>query len=115
MASRIMKSIKRLNAFSGILCVAAAGTVLVTASGCISSGRPHETLTQDQEDRDITSRVETGLHATDYKFPDVKVETINRAVELSGAVDSAAHKNEAGLLAQQGVDVKEVINHVTIR
>lgn len=85
------------------------------ASGCSSSDRPHETLSQNQEDRDITSRVESGLHATDYKFPDVKVETVNRAVKLSGSVDTAAHKDEAGLLAQQGVDVKEVINHVTVR
>jgi osmotically-inducible protein OsmY len=110
-----MKILKRLKTLSAILCVATAGTVLVIASGCSSSDRPHETLSQNQEDRDITSRVESGLHATDYKFPDVKVETVNRAVKLSGSVDTAAHKDEAGLLAQQGVDVKEVINHVTVR
>jgi osmotically-inducible protein OsmY len=86
----------------------------MTASGC-STGRPHETLSQDREDRDITSRVEAALQGTDYKFPDVKVETINRAVELRGSVDTAAHKDEAGLLAQQGGDVKEVTNHITVR
>jgi len=80
--------------------------VLVTASGC-SSGRPHETLSQDQEDRDITSRVESALHATDYKFSDVKVETINRTVKLSGSVEPQLTKDEAGLSSQQGVGVKE--------
>jgi osmotically-inducible protein OsmY len=106
--------LNKLKTFSVILCLATTGMVLVTASGC-SSGRPHETLSQDREDRDITSRVEAALHATDYKFSDVKVETINRTVNLSGSVDTAAHNDEAGLLAQQGVDVKEVSNHITVR
>jgi len=109
-----MKILNKLKTFSVILCLAAAGMVLVTASGC-SSGRPHETLSQDQEDRDITSRVESALHATDYKFSDVKVETIKRTVKLSGSVDTAAHKDEVALLAQQGVDVKEVTNHITVK
>jgi osmotically-inducible protein OsmY len=104
----------KLKMFSVILCLATAGMVLVTASGC-STGRPHQTSSQDQEDRDITSRVASALHATDYKFSDVKVETINRAVNLNGSVDTAAHKDEAGLFAEQGVDVKEVINHITVR
>jgi osmotically-inducible protein OsmY len=99
---------------SAILCLATAGTLLVTASGCFS-GTPHETLSQDREDRDITSRVEASLQATDYKFSDVKVETIDRTVKLDGSVDTVAHKDEAALWAEQGVDVKEVSNHITVR
>jgi osmotically-inducible protein OsmY len=106
--------LNKLKTFSAILCLAAAGMVLVTASGCYT-GTPHETLNQDQRDRDINSRVEASMQATDYKFSDVKVETINRTVKLSGSVDTAAHKDEAGLLAQQGGDVKEVTNHITVR
>ena len=104
----------KLKTLSVIPCLATAGMVLVTVSGC-STGRPHQTGSQDQEDRDITSRVASALHATDYKFSDVKVETINRAVDLDGSVDTAAHKDEASLIAQQGVDVKEVINHIIVR
>ena len=109
-----MKILNKFKLFSVILCLATAGT-LVTTTGCISSGRPHETLSQDQEDRAITSRVESAMQATDYKFPDVKVETIDRAVHLKGSVDTAARKDEPGQLAQQGVDVKEVINQVAVR
>jgi hyperosmotically inducible protein len=104
----------KLKTFSVVLWLATAGMVLVTASGC-STGRPHETLSQDKEDRDITSRVEAALQATDYKFPDVKVQTVDRTVKLRGSVDTDAHKDEAGHLAQQGVDVKEVRNYIAIR
>lgn len=109
-----MKFLHNLKTFSVVLCFVTAGMVLATSSGCVSSGRPHETITQDQEDRNITSRVEANLHATDYTFPDVKVETIDRTVYLRGSVDTSAHKDEAGRVAQ-GVDVKEVINHITVR
>jgi len=109
-----MKILNKLKMFPVILRLAIGSIVLVTAGGCYS-GRPHETLGQDREDRVITSRVEAALQATDYKFPDVKVETINRTVKLSGSVDTPAHKDEAGLLAQQAGDVNEVINHITIR
>jgi osmotically-inducible protein OsmY len=107
-----MKILNQLKTFLVILCVATTGTALVT--GCYS-GRPHETLTQDREDRVITSRVEGALQGTDYKFPDVKVETIDRSVRLTGSVDTPAHRDEAGELAQQAGDVKEVINHINVR
>lgn len=110
-----MKNLHSLKTLVAVLTLSIAGLGLVGTTGCVSSGRPHETVTQDQEDRDITSRVEAALRATDYKYPDVKVETIDRAVKLTGSVDTSAHKDEAGLLAQQGGDVKEVENHVTVQ
>jgi osmotically-inducible protein OsmY len=110
-----MKTLHSLKTLVAVLTLSVAGMGLVSSTGCISSGRPHETISQDQEDRDITSRVEAALRATDYQYPDVKVETIDRAVKLSGSVDSSHHKDEAGRLAQQGVDVKEVINHVSVQ
>ena len=109
-----MKILNKLKTFPVILYLAMAATVLATASGC-SSGRPHETLSQDREDRDITSRVNAALQAADYKFSDVKVETINRTVKLSGSVDTSDHRDEAGLLAQRCIDVNEVINHIAVR
>jgi osmotically-inducible protein OsmY len=106
--------LNKIKTFSVILFLATAGMVVMTSSGCYS-GPPHETGSQDQEDHDITSRIQAALQATDYKFPDVKVETIDRTVKLSGSVDTGAHKDEASVLAQQGGDVREVINHIAVR
>jgi osmotically-inducible protein OsmY len=114
LTSRTMKILNKLKTFATTLCLTAAGMVLVTASGCYS-GRPHQTSSQDREDRVITSRVEAALNATDYRFPDVKVETIDRTVKLKGSVDTRDEKDQASLLAEQGGDVKEVMNHITVR
>jgi osmotically-inducible protein OsmY len=108
-----MKTLDKIKSVPAIM--AAAGMLLVITNGCVSSGRPHETLTQDQEDRAITSRVESAFQGTDYKYPDVKVETINRTVELKGSVDTAAEKDEAGRLAELGIDVRAVDNRISVR
>jgi len=110
-----MKTLNKLKTFLVIFCLATTGLVLVTTSGCISSGSPHETVTQDKEDHDINARVVASLQATDYQFPHVKVETVDRTVKLTGSVDTPAHKEEAGQLAQQGINVKMVINHIAVR
>jgi osmotically-inducible protein OsmY len=109
-----MKILNKLKTFATILCLTATGMVLLSTSGCYS-GQPHETASQDREDRVITSRVEAALNATDYRFPDVKVKTVDRTVKLKGSVDTTDEKDQASLLAQQGGDVKEVMNHITVR
>lgn len=95
------------------------GTVLVAMSmlcGCASDNRLHESDERKAMDDAISAHVATALAATaDYKFESVHVATFKGDVQLSGFVNSGAHKDQAEQVAKQVDGVKDVINNITVR
>ena len=68
------------------------------------------------DDSVITSRVKTALVADpDVKGTEVKVETVNGAVQLSGFVLSRAEAERAADIAARVNGVNRVINDIVVR
>ena len=81
--------------------VAAAGMVVTVACG--------------QTDAGITTNVKTKLAADDtVKAYQVDVDTQNHVVTLSGAVENAAAKERALMLARDTDGVRDVIDQITV-
>lgn len=68
-----------------------------------------------QSDAGITAKVKAKLAAdTAVKASQIHVETTNRAVTLSGTVDSAAAKEQAVALARGTDGVADVVDNLTV-
>jgi len=101
------RSFKRI--FSAVLIVGALSACSVT------SGR--ETGDQYVSDATITTKVKTQLASDVGLKPanQIHVETSKRVVQLSGFVDSAAHKAEAESVARGVEGVTDVQNSIIIQ
>jgi hyperosmotically inducible protein len=76
----------------------------------------HQTTDQRIEDRRTAERVREALATgADYRYDGVKVITREGVVELSGFVNTAAHRNRAGEVTSKVVGVKGVENNLTVR
>jgi hyperosmotically inducible protein len=61
-------------------------------------------------------RVREALAAgADYKYDGVTVIASNGVVQLSGFVKTSAQRNRAGEVASKVVDVKDVVNNITVK
>jgi hypothetical protein len=114
-----------------ITCVGALA-LIVDLTGCandrhnLSTGRrnydnrvadPGYNPITDQhiEDSRTAERVREALAAgAGYRYDGVKVIASNGVVQLSGFVNTSAQKNSAGEVARKVVDVKEVVNSITV-
>jgi hyperosmotically inducible protein len=112
-----MKVWNTFKTFFVIVCLAAGTTGIMTATaGCSTYNRTHESDEEAAADQSLTSHVMAALADTGgYKFSDVQVNTFKGRVQLSGFVDTSAHKDQAGSVAQQVDGVKEVINNITVK
>ncbi len=71
---------------------------------------------QSIDDSGITSKVNTALvESKDTKAGDIKVQTHNGVVQLSGFVDNQAQKDAAGKVAQTVKGVKSVKNDLHVK
>lgn len=94
--------------------LASAALLAGALSACsVTSGR--ETGDQYVDDATITTKVKTQLASDVGLTPanQIHVETMKRVVQLSGFVDSAAHKAEAESVAR-GVEGVEGVNNSII-
>jgi hyperosmotically inducible protein len=94
--------------------IASAALLAAALSACsVTSGR--ETGDQYVDDATITTKVKTQLASDVGLTPanQIHVETMKRVVQLSGFVDSAAHKAEAESVAR-GVEGVEGVNNSII-
>ena len=109
-----MKTSKTLNI---ILIMAGLGLgISVGIIGCASEDRTHETAGEGVNDDEITTHVMAALAASsDYKYSDVHASTYKSKVQLSGFVDTGAHKDQAETVAKQVEGVKGVINNITVK
>lgn len=88
------------------------GIGLVALGGCASSMVPEGTRNADSG---ITSVVEASLNANDdVKARQVEVQTREGIVYLTGVVDTAEARREAGRVAWRTEGVRGVINELTV-
>jgi len=95
----------------------ASATLLVGALGACSVVSGRETGDQYVDDAGITAKVKTQLASDVGLTPanQIHVETSKRVVQLSGFVDSAAHKAEAESIARGVEGVEGVQNNIIIQ
>ena len=93
-----------------------AATALLTLPGCAVT-RGQETVGEYVDDATITTKVKTQLASDVGLTPanQIHVETSKRVVQLSGFVDSAAHKAEAESVARGVEGVQGVENSIVIQ
>ncbi len=99
-----------------LLVVAAAVTVapLAFTTGCaVTQGR--ETAGSYAKDKEIQARIKTALYGDpQVKGTQVKVESLNGNVQLSGFVDTQQAKDRAGEIARNTPGVKQVYNNLLL-
>ena len=84
-------------------------------TGC-AGDRYTQSTGEKIDDKSASSRVRSALSDdTQYKYPDVNVQTFKGVVQLSGFVNSREQKNRAGDLAKKVEGVKEVQNNITVK
>ena len=99
-----------------MLRVASAILVAGALSACsVFSGR--ESGSDYMDDASITTKVKTQLASDVGLTPanQIHVETYQQVVQLSGFVDSAAHKAEAESIARGVEGVRQVQNNITVQ
>ena len=68
------------------------------------------------DDKVLVQKVKSALNDSDiYKFPDVKVNTYEGTVQLTGFVDSAEQKSKAEEIARNVRGVYNVQNQITLK
>ncbi len=68
------------------------------------------------DDKSLTQRVNHALNGSqDYKFGQVNVTSLQGTVQLSGFVDKAEDKTEAGDIVKNVPGVKAVENNITVK
>jgi hyperosmotically inducible protein len=86
------------------------------ATGCSTGNRYDQSTGEYVDDHEITSRVRGALrHDPEYKFPDIRVATFRRVVQLSGFANTQELKNRAGEIAKSVPGVSEVENNITVK
>ena len=95
----------------------AGALLLVGALGACSVMSGRETGDQYVDDATITTKVKTQLASDVGLKPanQIHVETSKRVVQLSGFVDSAAHRAEAESIARGVEGVEGVQNNIIIQ
>ena len=97
------------------------GVVMAIGFGCASNNDANEdshkrTTGQYIDDKMLVQRVKSALNDSPvYKFPDVKVNTYNGLVQLTGFVESAEQKSKAEEIARNVSDVAGVQNQITLK
>jgi|KBSSwiStaDraftv2_1062776.scaffolds.fasta_scaffold445367_3 hyperosmotically inducible protein len=87
---------------------------LILAVGCASD--PSRSTGQAIDDQSISRRVEYALTSDPaFKYPDVRVTTFQRTVQLSGFVDRSEQKERAEEIAKKTEGVKNVKNRIELK
>jgi osmotically-inducible protein OsmY len=87
---------------------------LALTSGCsVTSGR--ESARSYVDDKSIVARIKTKMYSdSEVKGTEVKVQSLNGVVQLSGFVDSPAAKDRAGQIAASTPGVVRVYNNLLL-
>ena len=96
------------------LCALSVG--LATFSGGCAATSTKESTGEYVDDVGITGKIKQAYVKDDLvKALDVKVETFKGVVQLSGFVNTAAEKAQAGMLAKSVAGVTDVKNNITVK
>lgn len=100
----------------GMIAFLGAMPLLVGITGCTTGSRYEQSTGERIDDHGTTGRVKAALaDDTLYKYGGVIVETFKGTVQLSGFVNSTDQKNRAEDLAKKVVNVKQVVNNITVK
>lgn len=106
---------KSLRVFGTILFLGAM-PLLLGVTGCTTGSRYEQSTGEKIDDHGTTGRVKTALADDNlYKYGGVIVETFKGTVQLSGFVNSTDQKNRAEDLAKKVLNVKQVVNNITVK
>jgi hypothetical protein len=89
-------------------------------AGCATDNADRDshkrTTGQYIDDKMLVQRVKSALNDSPvYKFPDVKVNTYNGTVQLTGFVETEEQKQKAQDIARNVRDVMNVQNQITLK
>ncbi len=100
----------------GIVMAACAGAIASVEAAGQTRGAQEQESVQPGSDTWITTKVKAELLATkDVSGMEVKVETVNGVVSLSGNVDTQAEADRAVAVAQRIEGVSRVDNQLVVR
>jgi osmotically-inducible protein OsmY len=98
------------------LTVIAGALLIVVSLGACAAISGRETGTQYVDDATLTTRVKADIvKDQSLKGFEIHVETMQDTVQLSGFVDTAQQKNQAGQIAAGGTGVIAVRNNILVR
>ena len=97
-----------------------AAVTAIGFAGCASDNADRDshkrTAGRYIDDKVLVQKVKSALNDSDiYKFPDVKVNTYEGTVQLTGFVDSAEQKSKAEEIARNVRGVYNVQNQITLK
>ena len=94
---------------------ALAGITIIGSTGC-AVGRGQETAGAYVDDTAITTVIKAKfVEDKTVAASSISVETLNGVVQLSGFAKSGAEKAQAGNLARNTKNVREVRNNIVVR
>lgn len=100
----------------GTILILGVMPLLLGVTGCTTGSRYEQSTGERIDDHGTTARVKSALaEDTLYKYGGVIVETFKGTVQLSGFVNSTDQKNRAEDLARKVVNVKQVVNNITVK
>lgn len=98
-----------------IAAIAAAGAIALGAAGCTET-TTRESTGQYIDSAAITTKVKTAIAKDDaLSVFDINVETYKDVVQLSGFVETSAHKQRAATVARNVEGVKDVRNDLVVK
>ena len=99
----------------GLICCLGALPLAGGLTGC-AGNRYTQSTGEHIDDKADSGRVRKALSAdTQYKYPDVNVQTFKGVVQLSGFVNTRDQKNRAGDIAEKVEGVTKVENNITVK
>lgn len=101
--------------YARALAFAAMTGITIVSAGC-SVARHQQTVGSYVDDAGITTAVKAKM-AEDKSVAatSISVETLNGVVQLSGFAKSVTEKTQAGMLARNTKNVREVRNNIVVR
>ena len=110
--------VQRVLVWMGPVCTAAM--LLTACDRDRNMGRPatslERTTGQKMDDRQVSSKVKNALDDNNaYKFPDVKVNTYEGKIQLSGFVATREQKQQAEDIAKAYAGAGNVENKITVK
>jgi osmotically-inducible protein OsmY len=97
-----------------IIATTLAAVPFALTTGCAVTGGK-ETAGQYAKDKEIAARIKTALYADPVtKGTEIKVQSLQGVVQLSGFVDSQAAKDRASQIASSTPGVVQVYNNLLL-
>jgi osmotically-inducible protein OsmY len=114
--ARFLLGVPHMKSFSRVFTAVMLASALLFVAGCSTSAGPRQTTGEYFDDSMITTKVKAAIFDdSTLRVTDVKVETYEGVVQLSGFVNSRSDINRAVELARSVRGVKSVKNDMRLK